>query len=1036
MRVRFSKIKFCFANAFVNQKVYLLRIGNFYAQIILLLFSGIIFCLFAQESRRISSPLTQYIHNVYSTEEGLPQNRIRAIVQTKDGFLWIGTQDGLARFNGAVFNVFNKENTSQLKHNDITSLFESVDGSLWIGTFNGITHLKNGKFIQYDYKTGQVRGLAQDKDGNLIIGTMNEGIIIHKNGKYESITTERGLLSNSLNTIAVDKQGNIWAALSGRGLAVFRNGKLYHYNKENGFPSNSVRSFFVSSDSAVWIGTENGLVKWKNSFWHVYEKKNGLPDNIVTALYEDRTGTLWIGTERAGICRMENNSFTSFNSIDGLSADYVTSIFEDREGCLWVGTFNAGLNQFWRGKFSNITYREGAPKQIIRSLISSDDGKVYAGSEGGGVIYFDDKFKKGSFSVKLPSDYIRSLFEDSNNGFWIGLREGLAHYQKGKLKIYTTKDGLKQNFIRVIAEDKDKNIWLGTYNNGVQRFEKGRFVSNTDNELPVKAVRSILAAKNGNVWIGSDEGLYCWNNGNINAYHNTPGIPAEPIFCMMEDNESVLWLGTYGGGLIRYKENKFTRFTVEDGLYNNVVFKILEDDAGNLWMSSMQGLSSVSKSMLDQFANGNINKIQCNVYTSADGMVSSECVAYAGCKTSDGQLWFPTSKGIVIVDIKKASKNTLPPLVAIEKVVINNNEYSPYEITQVEPSSGRVEISYGGMSFIAPNKVVFKFILEGFDSEWRFVGVRRTAFYTNLSPGKYNFRVTACNSEGIWSETGASYSFELKPHYYQTRWFYFLLILILGAFIFSAHRIHIWKLLKREKQLELHVQERTKQLEQANKELEAFSYSVSHDLRAPLRSINGFSNALLEDYQEKLDEQGKDFLTRMRTASRHMEQLIDDILNLSKVMRSDLNRTSVNLSNIVQRIANELTKSQPERAVTFIIMPGITAQADDNLMEIVLENLLDNAWKFTSKHQTAKIEFGKTYKDGKEIFFVRDDGDGFDMAFAHNLFGAFQRMHTASEFPGTGVGLATVRRIINRHGGEIWAQSEKNKGAVFYFTLQ
>jgi light-regulated signal transduction histidine kinase (bacteriophytochrome) len=247
--------------------------------------------------------------------------------------------------------------------------------------------------------------------------------------------------------------------------------------------------------------------------------------------------------------------------------------------------------------------------------------------------------------------------------------------------------------------------------------------------------------------------------------------------------------------------------------------------------------------------------------------------------------------------------------------------------------------------------------------------------------------------------------------------------------------VRVWQLLQREKELEQHVRERTKQLEIANKELEAFSYSVSHDLRAPLRSINGFSSALLEDCPEKLNKQEKDYLQRVCAASQHMEHLIDDILNLSRVMRSEMQRKSVDLSNLAQSIAHELSRTQPKRKVTFIIAPDIVVDADQNLIRIVLENLLENAWKFTNKHPTSKIEVGSIVRDGQKVYFVRDDGVGFDMAYAGKLFNAFQRMHSPAEFEGTGIGLTTVRRIIERHDGQVWAEAKKDKGATFYFTI-
>jgi ligand-binding sensor domain-containing protein len=762
-------------------------------------------CLSAQEPR--TSPLLQYIHKVYTSDDGLPQNRSRAVIQTHDGFLWIGTQDGLARFNGTVFQVFDKENTPALKHNDVTSLLETNDSSLWIGTFHGLTQLKNGVFTYQAINTGPVRGLAADREGTLWIGTMNNGIYKYKNGKFDSLTTAEGLINNSLNNLLVDHQGNLWCAISGNGLTVYQNGTWSMYNTRNGFPNNSVRSFCIASDNSVWIGTENGLVRWEHGSFRTYTMTDGLSDNIITSLYEDRSGALWIGTERGGICRWKNNVFTSYSVKDGLSGDYVTTIVEDREGSLWVGTYNAGLNQFWKGKFLNYTIRDGVPVRTVRAMLTAHDGSVWVGTEGGGVLHFDGK-KFAPFQKNiLPSDYIRSLFEDSHGNLWIGVREGLARFHHGTVRIYTTKDGLSQNFIRVLGEDHEGHLWAGTYNNGMNRLENGRFVHYQKKGMPVKLIRSFLVDHTGVIWIGSNEGLLRWENDKATMYTRQEGLPSEPIFTMIEDNEHILWMGSYGGGLVRMKDGIFTCFTIAQGLWNNVVMKILEDDNGNLWLGSMKGISCVSKQMLDDFARGKIDRIECTSYSSSDGMLVSECTGPSGCKTSDGRLWFPTPKGIVVVDPKKLNRNTLPPPVVIERVVVDRADYSPYKYGYFSPGNGQVEFHYGGMSFIAPQKVHFRYMLEGFETEWRNAGTRRSAFYTNLSPGKYTFRVTACNSDGVWNESSAGFAFELEPHFYQTLWFAgIILILICGAG-FGLHRFRVWRLVAKEKMLKVNIAE-------------------------------------------------------------------------------------------------------------------------------------------------------------------------------------------------------------------------------------
>ncbi|RPI07064.1 MAG: hypothetical protein EHM64_00820 [Ignavibacteriae bacterium] len=753
------------------------------------------------------NPLLQYIHKTYTSDDGLPQNRSRAMVQTRDGFLWIGTQDGLARFDGTSFQVYDKEHTPQLKSNDITSLFESPDSSLWIGTFNGLTQLKNGIFSSHALQTGPVRGIAADPAGTLYISTMNNGIYKYKDGNYDSITTSQGLNDNSLNVFTVDQQGTIWVALSGKGLNVYRNGRWLLYNTKNGFPSNTIRSFCAGSDQTVWIGTENGLVRWKNGSFHTYTTADGLTDNIIPSLFEDRSGALWIGTERGGICRLKDNVFSSYRSVDGLSSDYVTTILEDHEGSLWVGTYNAGLNQFWKGKFINYSVRDGVPARTIRTMLTAHDGSVWAGTEGGGVLHFNGN-KFVPFEEKnIPSDYIRSLFEDSHGNLWIGLREGLAQYRNGNYRIFTTKDGLSQNFIRVMAEDHEGTLWVGTYNNGMNRFEKDHFVNYQNKGMPVNLIRSILVDHAGVIWIGSNEGLLRWQNGLMSLYTSKDGLPSDPFFDMIEDSEHTLWMGSYGGGLVRLKNGKFTCFTTAQGLFNDVIMKILEDDFGNLWLGSMKGIGCISKKILDDFSNGTIDRLQCASYSSSDGMLVSECTGPTGCKTADGRLWFPTPKGIVVVDPKKILKNNLPPPVVIERVVFDRKDYSPYEYAAFPPGTGQVEFQYGGMSFIAPQKVHFRYMLEGFEKEWRNAGTRRSAFYTNLSPGKYTFRITACNNDGVWNESRASFAFELEPHFYQTFWFMGVLLLAIGGAGFGLHRLRVWQLVAREKMLKVYVAE-------------------------------------------------------------------------------------------------------------------------------------------------------------------------------------------------------------------------------------
>lgn len=271
---------------------------------------------------------------------------------------------------------------------------------------------------------------------------------------------------------------------------------------------------------------------------------------------------------------------------------------------------------------------------------------------------------------------------------------------------------------------------------------------------------------------------------------------------MMEDSKHALWMGSYGGGLVRFKDGKFTQYTYKDGLFDNVVYELVEDNHGYLWLGGMKGIGCVKKQMLVDFADGKIDHIQCTKYSAADGMVSSNCAGNmqsGACKTLDGHLWFATNGGIVVVDPDDLQENRLPPPVMIEKIVVNKIEYSSRQDVHVSVSEGQVDFQYSGLSYRVPGKVQFRYMLDGFDKEWKSVGTRRAAYYTNLSPGKYIFRVTACNNDGLWNETGASFAFELEPHFYQTSWFYGFVLIAIAGMIYGMYRIRVWRLVVREK---------------------------------------------------------------------------------------------------------------------------------------------------------------------------------------------------------------------------------------------
>jgi ligand-binding sensor domain-containing protein/signal transduction histidine kinase len=738
--------------------------------------------------------LTQFSRQTWQTENGLPQNTVRSVIQAREGYIWVATEEGLARFDGDGFVVLDKQNTPQFKSNDVRSLLQDRRGALWVGTAAGLVRIDGGEVTSFGTQQGlpgdDIESLYEDRDGVVWVGT-SSGLSRYADGAFTNFTTREGLPANGVQTLFEDAEGVLWVGTT-VGAARFRGGRFESFDA--GGAGASVEAVEQGADGCLWLGTSDGLACYKEGRLKTYTVADGLPNDRVTTLRADAEGSLWVGTA-AGLSRFRDGRFENFTGVEGLSDGVILSLFEDAEGSLWVGTESGGLSQLKDKKFTTYTTKEGLSSDLVKAIYEDRRGRVWVGTYGGGLNLLQDG-KVSVYTTKqgLASNIVLALADDAAGDLWAGTPDGLSRLRDGRFETYTSADGLPNDFVRSLYAARDGSLWVGT-RGGLARLKDGVFETYTTREgLPDDFVGTINEDAEGNLWVGTLGGLSKLAGGKFENYTTREGLSDDVVISIHGDAEGRMWVGTNGGGLNLLKGGRFTAFTTRDGLPDDVIYRVLEDGRGRLWMSCNKGIFRLAKSELDDFAAGRVHSLSPVLYGTADGMATRECSGGghpSAWRDHEGRLWFSTIKGVAMIDPERVASNTHPPPVAIEQVRVDGEPVAAGTGVEFAPGKSRFDFYYAGLSFVAPGKVRYKYKLEGFDRDWVDGGDRRAAYYTNLGPGDYRFLVLACNNDGVWSSAPASFAFRLRPHFYRTYWFYALCALGLGLLAWQLYALRL-----------------------------------------------------------------------------------------------------------------------------------------------------------------------------------------------------------------------------------------------------
>jgi ligand-binding sensor domain-containing protein/signal transduction histidine kinase len=908
--------------------------------------------------------MSQYIRDSWGPKNGFSGGQVNAIAQTGDGYLWIGAEKGLFRFDGRSFIDVRQLNPAISHITQVIGLVEDADGDMWIRLLGaGVLHYHAGKFesVISDVATASsnVTAMSKANGGGLLLSSLLRPALRYSSGKLETLQTSKLPLNLLILSLAETSDGKVWMGTRDNALFYINNGEAVPVTE--GLSDKKINCLLPSSDGKLWIGTDNGAALWDGNRIVTNNIPFALNHLQILVMMQDRDANLWVGTAH-GLLRFNGRTVAALNKQDQLFNKEVNALFEDREGNLWAGSAD-GLERLRDGAFVTYTTSEGLPSDSNGPIYVGDDDRSWFSPSKGGLYWMKGETVGHITNAGIGSDIVYSLAANENE-LWVGRqRGGLTHlrFQRGDIAsdTYTTEQGLAQNSVYAVHENHDGSVWAGTLSGGVSRLKDGKFTTFTSTDgLASNTVASIEEDPDGTMWFATPSGLSAFSNGRWHTYTEKDGLPSEDIVCLVESSQGVLWVGTARGLALVKANHIFSAHQVPESLQEPVL-GIAEDNGDYLWIATSSHVLRINRA---RFLNNQLRDEDVYEYGSIDGLLGNEGVRRDRSVVSDhhGRIWFSLNRGISVADPTRVRGDAAPAIAHIEAMSADGSPVDPAGEPRIPSSQQRIVFDYTGVSLTVPDRVQYRYRLDGFDHDWSEPVVTRRAIYTNLSPRTYRFRVLASNSYGQWNGSEAALSFRIEPAFWQIWWFQLSCLLALACVVWAAYRLRMRQMVK---QLNVRFEERLAERMRIAQELHdtllqgllsaSMQLHIATDQVPENSPAKPLLNRVLQLVGQVVDE-GRDALRGLRSSGRSSSHIEEALSRVPEEMA------------LQQEISYRVIVDGQPRALHPIIR--------DEVYRICREALM-NAFRHAHAHS---IEVEVQYTASDLRILIRDDGCGID----------------------------------------------------------